>query len=48
MKRLFLYQGKKMSQSISAFMHQLIHIDLANDENVENYYNDLIRDKRRI
>ncbi len=39
-----LLRKGNMSESIPTFMQQFIHIDVTNDENVENSYNDLIRE----
>ena len=39
-----LLRKGEMSESIPTFMQQFIHIDVKNDENFENSYNDLIRE----
>jgi hypothetical protein len=39
-----LLRKGNMSESIPTFMQQFIHIDVTNDENVENSYKDLIRE----
>ena len=39
-----LLRKGNMSDSIPTFMQQFIHIDVSNDENGENSYNDLIRE----
>ncbi|MCJ7933330.1 MAG: toll/interleukin-1 receptor domain-containing protein [Chryseobacterium sp.] len=39
-----LLRRGNMTESIPTFMQQFIHIDVTNDENIENSYNDLIRE----
>lgn len=39
-----LLRRGKMNDSIPTFMQQFIHIDVTNDENIENSYKDLIRE----
>lgn len=39
-----LLRRGEMSESIPTFMQQFIHIDVKNDDNFENSYNDLIRE----
>ncbi len=39
-----LLRRGKMNESIPTFMQQFIHIDITKDENMENSYNDLIRE----
>ncbi|MDV3568662.1 hypothetical protein CMU71_17375 [Elizabethkingia anophelis] len=39
-----LLRHGNMTESIPTFMQQFIHIDATNDENIENSYNDLIRE----
>ncbi|WP_210151465.1 toll/interleukin-1 receptor domain-containing protein [Chryseobacterium scophthalmum] len=39
-----LLRRGNMNESIPTFMQQFIHIDVTNDENIENSYNDLIRE----
>lgn len=39
-----LLRKGEMTESIPTFMQQFIHIDVRNDENFENSYNDLIRE----
>ncbi|WP_295230643.1 toll/interleukin-1 receptor domain-containing protein [uncultured Chryseobacterium sp.] len=39
-----LLRKGSMTESIPTFMQQFIHIDITNDENVENSYNDLVRE----
>lgn len=39
-----LLRKGEMSESIPTFMQQFIHIDVKNDDNFENSYNDLIRE----